>query len=79
MGMMVSQITSLMIIHSTVNSGANQKKTSKLHITGLFERNLPVTGISPHKGPVTRKMFPFDDVIIETCLCKNRKAKILMA
>ena len=22
-------------------------------------------GISQHKGPVTRKMFPFDDVIME--------------
>ena len=26
--------------------------------------NPPVTGSSPHKGPVTRKMFPFDDVIM---------------
>ena len=28
--------------------------------------NSPVTGESPHKGPVTRKMFPFDDV---TMIC----------
>ena len=40
------------------------KKTSKLRVTGLC------TGIhrrsvnSPHKGPVTRKMFPIDDVIM---------------
>ena len=34
------------------------KKTSKLRVTGLC------VGNSPHKGPVTRKMFPFDDVIM---------------
>ena len=34
------------------------KKTSKLRVTGLS------VGNSPHKGPVTRKMFPFDDVIM---------------
>ena len=39
------------------------KETSKLRITGLCEGNSPVTG-DPHKGPVTRKMFPFDDVIL---------------
>ena len=37
------------------------KKISKLRVTGLCEGN-PVD--SPHKGPVTRKMFPFDDVIM---------------
>ena len=37
-------------------------KTSKLHVTGLCEGNSPVN--SPHKGSVTRKMFPFDDVIM---------------
>ena len=40
------------------------KKTSKLHVTGLREGNSPVTGGYPHKGPVTQKMCPFDDVII---------------
>ena len=39
-------------------------KTSKLRVTGLCEDRWPVN--SPHKGPVTRKMFPFDDVIIGT-------------
>ena len=41
------------------------KKTSKLRVTGLCVRGIhrwPVN--SPHKGPVTRKMFPFDDVIM---------------
>ena len=40
------------------------KKTSKLHVTGLCEGNSPVTGEFPAQGPVTRKMFPFDDVIM---------------
>ena len=31
-------------------------KSSKLRVTGLFEGN------SPHKGPVTRKTFLFDEV-----------------
>ena len=39
------------------------KKTSKLRITGLCVGNSPVN--SPHKWPVTRKMFPFDDVIMD--------------
>ena len=40
------------------------QKTSKLRVTGLCEGNSPVTVNSPYKGRVTRKMFPFDDVII---------------
>ena len=38
------------------------KKTSKLRFTGPCAGKSPVN--SPHKGPVTRKMFPFDDVIM---------------
>ena len=40
------------------------KITSKLRVTGLYVGNLPGPVNSPHKGPVTRKMFPFDDVIM---------------
>ena len=40
------------------------KKTSKLRFTGLCVGNSPGPVNSPHKGPVTRKMFPFDDVIM---------------
>ena len=42
------------------------KKTSKLRVTGLCVGNSPGPVNSPHKGPVTRKMFPFDDVIMGT-------------
>ena len=40
------------------------KKTSKLHVTGLCGgiHRWPVN--SPHIRPITRKMFPFDDVIM---------------
>ena len=34
------------------------KRLSKLRVTGRWPVN------SPHKGPVTRKMFPFDDVVM---------------
>ena len=45
-------------------SRRRSKKTSKLRVTGLCEgiHRWPVN--SPHKGPVARKMFPFDDVIM---------------
>ena len=59
-----SQITSLMIVNSTVYSGADQSKhqsSSSLAFVWGIHRG-PVN--SPHKWPVTRKMFPFDDVIM---------------
>ena len=40
------------------------KKTSKLRVTGLFAGIHRVPLNSPHKWSVTRKMFPFDDVIM---------------
>ena len=41
--------------------GRRSKKTSKLRVTGLCSPR-PVN--SPHKWPVTREMFPLDDVIM---------------
>ena len=41
------------------------KKTSKLRVIGLCVGNSPGTVNSPHKWPVTRKMFPFDHVIMK--------------
>ena len=60
MGVIASQITSLTIVYSIVYSCADQRK-NKCFASLTFVRS-PV--ISPHKGPVTRKMFPFYDVII---------------
>ena len=41
------------------------KKTSKLRVNGLSAGNSPRPVNSPHKGPVTWKMLPFDDVIMQ--------------
>ena len=57
MATIASQITSITIVYSTVYSGADKKKTSKLHVTGLCDGNSPLTVNSPHKESVTRKMF----------------------
>ena len=64
MGAIASQITSLMIIHSTVYSDADQRKhqscASLAFVRGIHRASVN----SPHKWPVTRKMFPLDDVIM---------------
>ena len=61
MGAIVSQITSLTIVYSVVYSDADQKKhqssASLAFVRGIHR--------GPHKWPVTRKMFPFDDVIMD--------------
>ena len=65
---MASQITSLTIICSTVclcvDQGKHQSSASLAFVRGIYR--CPVN--SPHKGPVTRKMLPFDDVIMHTTL-----------
>ena len=66
MGTMASQITNLMIVYSTVYSGADQRKhqssASLAFVRGIHRS--PVKSL--HKWPVTRKMFPFHDVIMFT-------------
>ena len=49
---------------SKIFRNVRSKKTSKLRITGHCEGNLPITGEFPSQRLVTRKMLPFDDVII---------------
>ena len=64
MGAIASQITSFTIVYSTVYSDADQRKhqsSASLAFVRLIHRG-PVN--SPHKWTVTRKMFPFDDVIM---------------
>ena len=64
MGAIAFQITSLMIVYSIVYSDADQGKhqssASLAFVRGIHRR--PVN--SPHKWSVTRKIFPFDDVIM---------------
>ena len=69
---MASQITSLTIVYSAVYSGADQRKhqssASLAFVRGIHRG--PVN--SPHKWPVTRKIFPFDDVI----MCRDILARL---
>ena len=64
MDSIASQITSLTIVYSTFHSGADQSKhQSSALLAFVWEiHRWPVN--FPHKWPVTRKMFPFDDVIM---------------
>ena len=68
MSAMASQITSLTIVYSTVYSGADQRKYQSPASLAFVRGNHRWPVNSPHKGPVTRKMFPFDDVIMGTTL-----------
>ena len=74
MGAVASQITSLTIVYWTVDSDADQRKhqsSESLAFVREIHRR-PVN--SPHKWPVTRKMFLFDDVImyIENWITKKK-------
>ena len=64
MSAMASQITSLTTVYRAVYSGTDQRKhqssTSLALVRGIHQWLVN----SPQKGPVTRKMFPYDDVII---------------
>ena len=61
---MTSKITSLTIVYSIVYSKADQSKhqspASLAFVRGIHR--WPMN--SPHKGPVTQRMFPFDYVIM---------------
>ena len=57
MGAIASQITSLTIVYSTVYSDADQRKHQSSASLAF------VRGIHRDR-PVTRKMFPFDDAIM---------------
>ena len=64
MGAIASQITSLTIVYSTVYADADQRKHQS-SASLAFVREIHQGPVNfPHKWPVTRKMFPFDDVII---------------
>ena len=66
MGVMASQITGVSIVYPKVCLCVDQRKhqssASLAFVRGIHR--WPVN--SPYKRPVTRKMFPFDDVIMQT-------------
>ena len=79
MSAIASQITSLTIVYSIVYSDADQRKhqsSASLAFVWGFHRG-PVN--SPHNWPVTRKMFPFDGVIMawDIGLAPNRRQTII--
>ena len=65
MSAIASQMANPTIVYSIVYSGTDLRKhqssASLAFVQGIHRG--PVN--SPHKGSVTRKMFPFDDVIME--------------
>ena len=73
MGAIASQITSLTIVYSTINSDADQRKyhssASLAFVWGIHRGQMN----SPHKWPVTRKILPFDDVVIWSSWCLNSR------
>ena len=77
MSAMASQLTSLTIVYSNVYSGADQRNhqssASPAFVRGIHR--WPVN--SPHKGPVTRKVFSFDDVIMGQ-LVFNKISRVLL-
>ena len=62
---MASQISSPTIVYSTIYSDSDQRNhqssASLAFVRGIHQWLVN----SPHKWPVMRKMFPFDDVIME--------------
>ena len=64
MSAMASPISGVSVVYSTVCSGADQMKYqyfASLAFVRVIHKS-PVN--SPHQGPISRKMFPFDDVIM---------------
>ena len=65
MNKMASQIPSLTIVYSTIYQGEDERKhqssASLAFVRGIHRWPLN----SPHKWPVKRNMFPFDNVIMD--------------
>ena len=64
MNAMASQISSVLIVCSTVCSGTDQRKHQSSASVALLRRIHRSPVDSSHKGPVMCKMFPFDDIIM---------------
>ena len=71
MSTMASRITGIWIVYSTLCSGADQRKHLSSDAASLaFVRGIHRSSVNSQEiGPVTRKMFPFDDVIMSLCKC----------
>ena len=64
MSVMSSQTTFVSIVYSTFSSGVDQRKHQSSASLAFVRKNTPRWPLhSPHKGQVTRKRLPFDDLI----------------
>ena len=61
---MASQITGISVVYSTICSGAHKRKHQSSASLTFVKEIHRWPGTSPHKGPETRKMIPFDEVIM---------------
>ena len=85
MGAVASHITSLTIVYLIIYSDADQRKQQSSASLAFVRGNHRGPVNSPHKWPVTRKMFPFDDVIMpeikhmdyEASVWKPREIKVI--
>ena len=78
MSMIAFQIAGASIVYSNVCSDVDQRKHQS-SVSLAFVRGIhrwPVN--SPHKGPVTWKMIPFDDVIMTETRMLSESQLILM-
>ena len=71
MGAMAPKITSLTIVYSDADQRKHQNPASLTFVRGIHRCSTN----SLHKWPITRKMLPFDDVIM-TCSQETRHFSI---
>ena len=72
MGVIASQIIRRTVVYSTVHSGADQRKYQSFASLAFVQGSHRWPVNSPYKWPVTRKMFPFDDVIVTVLIRRSR-------
>ena len=76
MSAMVSQTTGVSIVYSTVCLGADQRKYESSALIAFVSEIHGWPLGSRHEGPVTRKMFSFDDVMMQgRRLSRHRKMR----
>ena len=78
MGEMASQINGVSSVYSTVCSGADRRKHQSSSLLAFVRGIYRWAMNSLHKGPVTRQMFPFDDVIMISRPLLGTSAHILL-
>ena len=56
---------SRMFTQSFIQTQIKENIKAPRRVVGLCAGNSPLSLAFPHKGPVTRKMFPFDDATVK--------------